>query len=69
MDYADLEVIVVNDRSVDQTGVVLEQMQKQYPGLQIHDISVLPEGWLGKNHALQYGEMVYLPDLSGRASI
>ena len=55
MDYADLEVIVVNDRSVDQTGVVLEQMQKQYPGLQIHDISVLPEGWLGKNHALQYG--------------
>jgi glycosyltransferase involved in cell wall biosynthesis len=55
MDYADLEVIVVNDRSVDQTGAVLEQMQKQYPGLLIYDIFELPEGWLGKNHALQHG--------------
>jgi glycosyltransferase involved in cell wall biosynthesis len=55
MDYADLEVIAVNDRSLDRTGPLLEQMQKQYPSLQIHNISVLPEGWLGKNHALQYG--------------
>lgn len=55
MDYADLEVIAVNDRSVDRTGAILEEMQKQYPGLQIYDISELPEGWLGKNHALQYG--------------
>ncbi|MBU1161223.1 MAG: glycosyltransferase family 2 protein [Proteobacteria bacterium] len=55
MDYADLEVIAVNDRSVDRTGAVLEKMQKQYTCLQIYDISELPEGWLGKNHALQYG--------------
>ncbi len=55
LDYADLEVIAVNDRSVDGTGAVLEQMQKQYPGLLIYNISELPEGWLGKNHALQYG--------------
>jgi glycosyltransferase involved in cell wall biosynthesis len=55
MDYADLEVIAVNDRSVDGTGAVLEPMQKQYPGLRIYNISALPEGWLGKNHALQYG--------------
>lgn len=55
MDYSDLEVIAVNDRSVDRTGAVLEQMQKKYPGLQIYAISELPEGWLGKNHALQYG--------------
>jgi len=55
MDYADLEVIAVNDCSIDRTGAVLEQMQKQYPGLQIYDISERPEGWLGKNHALQYG--------------
>jgi len=55
MDYADLEVIAVNDRSVDRTGAILEEMQKQYPGLQIYDISELPEGWLGKNHALQHG--------------
>ena len=55
LDYADLEVIAVNDRSTDRTGALLERMQKQYPGLQIYDISELPEGWLGKNHALQYG--------------
>src|SRR5210317_2073355 len=55
MDYADLEVIAVNDRSIDRTGAILKQMQKQYPDLQIYDISELPEGWLGKNHALQYG--------------
>jgi glycosyltransferase involved in cell wall biosynthesis len=55
MDYADLEVIAVNDRSVDRTGAVLKQIQKQYPGLQIYNISDLPEGWLGKNHALQHG--------------
>lgn len=55
LDYADLEVIAINDRSADRTGAVLNEIQKQYPGLQIHDISRLPEGWMGKNHALQYG--------------
>ncbi len=55
MDYADLEVIVVNDRSTDETGVVLHGIQKEYPYLQIHEISQLPKGWLGKNHALQHG--------------
>ena len=39
MDYADLEVIAVNDRSQDRTGAILKQMQKQYPDLQIYDIS------------------------------
>ena len=55
MEYADLEVIVVNDRSTDETGVVLHGIQKEYPRLQIHEISQLPKGWLGKNHALQHG--------------
>lgn len=55
MDYADFEVIVVNDRSTDETGVVLHGIQKEYPRLQIHEISQLPKGWLGKNHALQHG--------------
>lgn len=55
MDYANQEVMVVNDRSTDETGVVLERIQKEYPHLQIHKISQLPKGWLGKNHALQHG--------------
>lgn len=55
LDYANLEVIVVNDRSRDNTGAVLAAIQKQYPGLQVYEISELPKGWLGKNHALHYG--------------
>ncbi len=55
LDYADMEVIAINDRSSDQTLDVLRQIQKKAPALQIHDIYRLPAGWLGKNHALQYG--------------
>ena len=55
MEYANLEVMVVNDRSTDETGVVLHGIQKEYPHLKIHEISRLPKGWLGKNHALQHG--------------
>ena len=55
MEYANLEVIVINDRSTDETGAILQEIQKEYPHLQIHEIFQLPEGWLGKNHALQHG--------------
>ena len=55
MDYADLEVMVVNDRSTDETGAVLHGIQKEYPRLQTRQIFQLPKGWLGKNHALQHG--------------
>jgi glycosyltransferase involved in cell wall biosynthesis len=55
MDYANLEVIVVNDRSTDETGVVLHKIQKEYPHFQVIEISRLPKGWLGKSHALQHG--------------
>ncbi|HUV77778.1 MAG TPA: glycosyltransferase family 2 protein [Desulfobacterales bacterium] len=55
MDYADLEVMVVNDRSTDETGAVLHGIQKEYPRLQTRQIFQLPKGWLGKNHALQNG--------------
>ncbi len=54
-DYANLEIIVVNDRSVDATGEVLARMALDYPALKLKLIEKLPEGWLGKNHALQSG--------------
>ncbi len=54
-DYANLEIIVVNDRSVDATGEVLARLAQEYPALKILRIEALPAGWLGKNHALQAG--------------
>jgi len=55
LNYDNLEIIVVDDRSVDATGQVLAGMVKEYPSLRVYRIDELPEGWLGKNHALQFG--------------
>ena len=54
-DYPDLEVIVVNDRSTDETGAVLEKLKVQYPQLKVITIYDLPPNWLGKNHAIYQG--------------
>lgn len=54
-DYPGLEVIVLNDRSTDRTGAILDRMQRAYPQLQVVHIETLPAGWLGKNHALHLG--------------
>ncbi|SDO90492.1 Glycosyltransferase, catalytic subunit of cellulose synthase and poly-beta-1,6-N-acetylglucosamine synthase [Paenibacillus sp. yr247] len=60
--YPRLEIIAVNDRSQDATGVRLEELRKWsqhktdiHTPLQIIHITHLPEGWLGKNHALYQG--------------
>ena len=58
LEYKHLEIIVINDRSTDHTGEVLRKIQKDYPELQIIEITELPKGWLGKNHALHQGAMV-----------
>lgn len=55
LSYPQLEVIVVNDRSTDRTQEILEGVCKIYPFVQLLQIHELPEGWLGKNHALFKG--------------
>ena len=50
-----LEIITVNDRSKDNTGPIMEEAARKYPSIHTIHIDKLPEGWLGKNHALAKG--------------
>ena len=55
-DYPNLEIVVVDDRSSDHTGHLLENFAKLSPvPLRIVRIEKLPEGWTGKNYAMQAG--------------
>jgi len=60
--YPRMEIIAINDRSRDKTGLRLEQLKEWSQGrdlfpipLRVIHITHLPRGWLGKNHALYQG--------------
>ena len=53
--YGNLEVIAIDDRSTDSTGEILETLQKVHENLKVRHIGDLPEGWMGKAHAMQRG--------------
>jgi len=55
LDYPALQIIVVNDRSTDETGAILKRLARQHSCLTIVEIAELPDGWLGKNYALFVG--------------
>jgi len=54
-DYPQLEVIVVNDRSTDDTAAICNNLARSHDRLKVIHITQLPGGWLGKNHALYVG--------------
>lgn len=53
--YERLEIIVVNDRSTDNTAEILVGLQSRYGRLKVKQIDSLPVGWMGKSHALAEG--------------
>ena len=76
LDYPNFEVLAVNDRSSDQTGVIMDELQINSPNLKVLHIQKLPENWIGKNYAMHIaaqqasgdyllftdGDVVFAPD-------
>lgn len=56
-DYPDFELIAVNDRSVDSTGRVLDEIAARDPKLRVVHVAdgEVPAGWMGKPAALVNG--------------
>ncbi|HLZ13795.1 MAG TPA: glycosyltransferase family 2 protein [Candidatus Acidoferrum sp.] len=55
MDYPNLEIVAVDDRSADATPRILADFAARDARIRVVRIDELPEGWLGKPHALQRG--------------
>ncbi|MDP8217651.1 MAG: glycosyltransferase family 2 protein, partial [Candidatus Theseobacter exili] len=54
-DYPNLEIIMVNDRSTDNTGQIIKDISKNDSRIKDIHIQYLPSGWLGKVNALDAG--------------
>src|SRR5882762_4708130 len=48
-------ILVVNDQSTDATADVVRRLTQKIPNLRLLESGALPDGWVGKNHALWIG--------------
>ena len=53
LDYPELEIIGVDDRSEDAHGANSRRFRRGSPNFRALHVKELPAGWLGKPHALQ----------------
>jgi|SRR5215467_858519 len=49
------QIFVVNDQSSDKTAEVVRGCMKEIPNLRLLETNNLPDGWVGKNHAVWVG--------------
>lgn len=52
-DYGNFRVVVANDRSEDGTGDIVRLLEGEDERVRLVNITELPEGWCGKNNAMQ----------------
>src|SRR5690606_9393006 len=70
--YPKIEIIVLDDSSVDDTSVLIKSFA--HSGVRFVEGSPLPDGWLGKNHALEgllkeaSGRYVFFMDVDTKIS-
>jgi glycosyltransferase involved in cell wall biosynthesis len=55
LEYSNFRIIVIDDRSTDQTPVILKRMAQFNPAISVITIRSLQPGWLGKTNALYKG--------------
>lgn len=54
-DYPNLEIIAVDDRSTDDTRAILQRLADADDRIRLVCVDELPDGWLGKTHAMYRG--------------
>jgi len=54
-DYPDFEILLIDDRSTDGTGAIIDGIAEEDSRVKAMHIEKLPEGWLGKVNALNTG--------------
>jgi len=54
-DLPGLRVALVDDRSDDGTAALVDALAERDPRIEAHHVATLPEGWLGKTHAMSVG--------------
>ncbi len=55
VDYPELEIVLIDDRSSDRTVEIVDRLARRDPRVVALHVESLPDGWLGKVHALQRG--------------